>query len=73
MAQRAGRLHVGDEELTILREGYRLHRQNHVRTLTYVRQNQHRLPERVREYYRGRTNAQLRRRIRDTIAREIAE
>ena len=73
MAEAVGRVGVGLEEITLLREGYQQHRNNFVRILAHIRQNICRLPERVRELYRRRTATQLRRRIREVIGREIAE
>ena len=73
MAAERRRVPVGPEEINLLREGYRMHRDNYVRVLEHVKANINVVNAETQGLYRRRNDEQLRRRIREFITREIAE
>ena len=66
--QRRARQQIGEEERAIIRNGYRLHRNNFVRLLAYVKNN---FPEHLPPICDGRTDVAGRRRIRDFVIRDV--
>ena len=73
MAERVHRRRrvLTEEEKVVIRDGWNIHRNNYVRLLAYVRRH---IPANLREMYEGRrTDAALRRRIRDYVQRELEE
>ena len=61
------------EEKDVITEGYRLHRNNYVRVLAYVRTHLRRLSPAGQAVYEGRRPPNLRRRIRDFVTRTLQE